>query len=288
MKREDWNMLKQLDSLSIDVKQFIPMPLLLIPDAGQESDYKEYMETHVYGVDTSSSNVIQCLEDYAPFEQFVAYTSKYQAVHEEIPLGGLTESLTHIEIEEDEVTGTIYRMETFNFGGKYGVKHLLSKHIMKFYQEGYRLIEQKVLSKEPIDESLLNQSKAAESAIMHLTGFLKFAYESDMYPVLVHKTKKSFKDRKDEKSKQPWKSSALPRIIYLNALPVETSDVPSGTGAPKRPHQRRGFYKTLRAERYRNHPLFQVPKAIYCRPAFVGAKEAIVAGNRYTVITGEK
>ncbi len=287
MKREDWNMLKSLDSLGVDIADFIAMPLLIVPDVADDSDYSDYMKEHIFGSDISSSNVIQCVSDYGPFDEFLSYTARRQAPHSEIPMGGLTESLTAVQVKDDCVVGVVYRMETFFFGGKHGTKQLLTKHVIKFQPEGYGIISDEVLTKGYTDQSFLQKTKAAESAMAHLTGFLKFAYECDMYPVYVRKTKKSFKDRKDEKSKQPWKSSALPKIIYLNALPVEV-DSPStiGMGAPKRPHQRRGCFKTLRAERYRNHPLFQVPKAIYCRPAFVGPKEAVVAGNRYSIITG--
>lgn len=72
-------------------------------------------------------------------------------------------------------------------------------------------------------------------------------------------------------------------VIYLDRLP-STGGEATGEGSEKRPHQRRGTWVTLRAERYRYHPKYQVEKGVYRKPAWVGPKEAIVEGNIYTIL----
>lgn len=56
----------------------------------------------------------------------------------------------------------------------------------------------------------------------------------------------------------------------------------SGVGI--KPHHRRGFFKTLRAERFKGHPLYMKEKAIYVRPTWIGDKEKVVDGNVYTIL----
>lgn len=113
--------------------------------------------------------------------------------------------------------------------------------------------------------------------------WVMFNDQLDRYSISVSKNKKPklSNNREGEIAKV-----AGPRIIYLDKLPETTDKDPesSSTGLTVAPHQRRGTWVTLRAERFKNHPLFQVEKGIYRKPAWVGDRTRIVHGATYTVI----
>lgn len=76
-----------------------------------------------------------------------------------------------------------------------------------------------------------------------------------------------------------------PRYIFLDKLPVLTvSGESNGKGEPRAAHQRRGYHVTLRADRFKSHPKYMVPNAIYRKPAWVGDRSTVVNGNVYTVM----
>lgn len=120
--------------------------------------------------------------------------------------------------------------------------------------------------------------------LMHiLQMFISYNESNDRYFVSVSKNKKP----KLSKNRVGEIGSVIgPRIIYLDSLPTEANNKKDlgGVGLPKAPHQRRGSWCTLRAERYKNHPLYQVEKAIYRKPAWIGDRTRIVHGATYTVI----
>jgi hypothetical protein len=74
-----------------------------------------------------------------------------------------------------------------------------------------------------------------------------------------------------------------PRILFLDKLPGHSWSRSDGTGKHVSDHRRRGYYKTLRHEMYKNHPKYMIENAIYVRPSYVGDVERIHAGNVYTV-----
>jgi hypothetical protein len=107
-----------------------------------------------------------------------------------------------------------------------------------------------------------------------------WAREHDKYPVITRSTNVS------DSQTQPHKRRDLPRLIYMNKLPSAASaESKGGHHASPRGHERRGHYKTLKHPKFKHHPKFGVPNGIYVRPAWVGPKETVHEGNRYTVIT---
>lgn len=74
-------------------------------------------------------------------------------------------------------------------------------------------------------------------------------------------------------------------IVYLNRLPVHYvggEAKPRGTHASPKYHYRRGHERTLRNDKFRNHPDYMKPKWI--KPVWVGAREAIIDGVTYKVM----
>lgn len=127
----------------------------------------------------------------------------------------------------------------------------------------------------------------SEIAITHLYDFHKFAYEQDKYMVLVE-SQSSYTPKGRREAKKPWNKTNGSRLIYLNLLPSEKKEPQGGTHASPPFHQKRGHYRTLRAERFKNHPKYLVEKGVYVRPAWAGQRTSVAQGNRYTIITGEQ
>lgn len=75
---------------------------------------------------------------------------------------------------------------------------------------------------------------------------------------------------------------AGPRVIYLDR-PLYESDK-SGTSRTVKYHERAGYRKTLKADRFKNHPLYMVDKAIKVKSAWVGEETFEYKGATYTLM----
>ena len=171
---------------------------------------------------------------------------------------------------------------------------------------GTRIIQAAVLYNEPdelaiksylgasLAESGLTQTEAHMEDIMSylriLISFHSYAYHGDQYLTLVESSKGTSKVEQRRRRKKPWILRNASRLIYLNKLPTETATSVSKGGhhASPVPHNKKGFWRTLRHKKYKNHPMYQVENGVYVRPCFVGDKESIVNNNRYTILTGRK
>jgi len=119
-----------------------------------------------------------------------------------------------------------------------------------------------------------------------IIGFLTFAYLGDKYPIHVRSNTEISNSEKKRRKKKPWVLRNAPRLIYLNSIQeVENKEHQGGTHASPTPHQRRGCWKTLRHEKFKNHPMYQVENGVYTRPCIVGNTDEVINGNRYTIIT---
>jgi hypothetical protein len=56
----------------------------------------------------------------------------------------------------------------------------------------------------------------------------------------------------------------------------------TSAGSSKRPHRRRGHWRTLSHPKYRHHPQYQ--QKIWVKPAFIGPLEEVHEGNMYRLI----
>jgi len=109
--------------------------------------------------------------------------------------------------------------------------------------------------------------------------FLQYNHQSDKYAVEVKPAKRGLSFSK----KSALASKQGPTIIYLDKFPTKHSSVATGEGGHKRAHPRRGHYKTLRAECFKDHPKYGVENGIYVRPAWIGERSTVIEGNIYTV-----
>ena len=121
-------------------------------------------------------------------------------------------------------------------------------------------------------------SSVARAALGVACGMSYFAKTNGKYPVVVRSSKPC-------STGKVYKRKGLPRLIYMNALPrSEPKPHQGGSHASPMRHQRKGHYKTLKSERFKKHPLYGVEKGVFVRAAWVGSKEVVHEGNRYTVI----
>ena len=155
----------------------------------------------------------------------------------------------------------------------------------------YNVTTKKKVSLTTDDPAAMANSKEAEAlskltaAWLHdLSFFSEWAYTRDLYPVIK---RSSTPDPRDKQ--QTYRRTDLPRLVYLNKLPTPSSGGhQGGTHASPCLHQRRGHYKTLKHPKFQNHPKYGVENGVYVRPAWVGDRETVHEGNRYTVIVPSK
>lgn len=128
--------------------------------------------------------------------------------------------------------------------------------------------------------------KAAEEALKVTTAFLKWLHTTDYYPVEMSAEKRTLSSVHKNK---PWKRRDLTRIVFLNKFPsTETSETTEGSsnestgGGKKCGHPRTGHYRTMRAERFKSHPLYK--KRRWFKAIWVGPTETTYKGNRYKVL----
>lgn len=78
----------------------------------------------------------------------------------------------------------------------------------------------------------------------------------------------------------------MPRIVYLNVLPSESN--PTGvTRSKQKYHQRIAHSKTLKHERYKNHPMYGIENGIKIKSYWVGEETTTYQGNIYKLLPTE-
>jgi hypothetical protein len=115
-------------------------------------------------------------------------------------------------------------------------------------------------------------------------GTLALAYlsQSEEYPVEVTpRPPRTPHPKADPRiPEKPWLREDLPHIILIDPQRVrEYRPLPAGgTHAPPSPHQRRGHWRQLRAERFR------VKARVWVRPSWVGPTTWETGGQVYRVL----
>ena len=158
------------------------------------------------------------------------------------------------------------------------------------YEEKMRLWHKKALEENRLPQChssfemfvrpLTNQAGTYYLFVHKLMKHIKYgdkhAVEVTPTPDRLAKAKRNPVNRK-----RPWAKSSGPNILLLDRMPTEKTKS-TGTHASPKPHRRRGHWKTLRHPRYRHHPQYQ--KKIYCKPSFVGPRQATYEGNIYRLV----
>ena len=134
----------------------------------------------------------------------------------------------------------------------------------------------------PKDEAdLVEDNCAAQLAkVADLHCYLKYG-DRHAVEVLPSAERLAKAKRNPANRNRPWNTASGPHVLLLDRMPA-TQKPGCGTHASPKPHRRRGHWKTLSHPRYRHHPQFQ--KKIYCKPSFVGPKQATYEGNIYRLV----
>ena len=120
-------------------------------------------------------------------------------------------------------------------------------------------------------------AKSIVANFEYILAYFKFVQSTDLY--MVERSKPTtIRDLRAAK-KKPWTRKDLPSIVYLNQMPSEKKESQGGTHASPKAHQRRGHWRKLEHERFKNHPKFG--QKIRVKPSWVGNKEEIVNGTIY-------
>ena len=130
-----------------------------------------------------------------------------------------------------------------------------------------------------LHETLCESIGGLLTSVQMMHNWLK---ECDKHPVSVTPTSRPKPSSLDKK--RPWRRATGPSILLLDKMPSQSSGA-TGTGSGKRPHRRRGHWRTLSHPKYRHHPQYQ--QKIWVKPAFIGPSEEIFEGNMYRLIDQE-
>jgi hypothetical protein len=118
-----------------------------------------------------------------------------------------------------------------------------------------------------------------------LAEFLTGAAERSDEAVMVEPTNKTIrKSNAKLKLNALFKANEGPKVIYLNNLNFGSAVGDTGSiGSAKCGHRRRSHHKTLKDDRFKNHPKYMVKNGIIIKATWVGPKTTIAYGNIYTV-----
>jgi hypothetical protein len=116
--------------------------------------------------------------------------------------------------------------------------------------------------------------------VVDLHHYLKYG-DRHAVEVLPSADKLAKAKRNPANRSRPWNTASGPHVLLLDRMPGTQREGP-GTHASPKPHRRRGHWKTLSHPRYRHHPQYQ--GKIYCKPSFVGPKQATYEGNIYRLV----
>lgn len=124
-----------------------------------------------------------------------------------------------------------------------------------------------------------------KSLVVEWLAALNELTKVDSYPVRVEPgpnelpPKQRRKAAKTRKTK-PWLDTRAPRVILLNPNKRYPEHGRGGSHASPMPHQRRGHWRTLQAERFGDRR----GQRVWVKPAWIGPSEWSYAGNVYRVI----
>lgn len=112
---------------------------------------------------------------------------------------------------------------------------------------------------------------------------------SSSYPVIVEPEPKATPPKQRRKAAKtralkPWLDERAPRVIMLNPTKRYPEHGRGGTHATPMPHQRRGHWRTLQAERYKARR----GQRVWVKPAWIGPSEWTHQGNIYRVVAPPK
>lgn len=126
------------------------------------------------------------------------------------------------------------------------------------------------------------------SHIAELVWFVKQAMENSLHPVSVFQPT-PLKNQKGhrphiEHDRKPWMRGDLTSVVFLDKLPTTKEAKPSQGGSHASPiyHQRKGHFRTMRDEKFKNHPDFKKP--IWRKSTWVGEPMVEVGGTTYKVL----
>lgn len=121
-----------------------------------------------------------------------------------------------------------------------------------------------------------------------IVGLHFYVEEHSIYPVAT-KRADATKDPKKLKvhAKKPYLRENLVSIKFLNEMPRPNTAYGGGGNGTHRspvPHRRRAYRRTLRHEKFKNHPLYMVEGGVRVKQSFIGDEHAVVGQVEYRLL----
>lgn len=284
--REDFKIITSMFDKGLisikEAKELSAASLLIIPDMTGNVEYSQLFDEFSENINKIHFTNLPLIDQVLIIYQ--KNTSKDGVVQNKIYYNRIK------VIDEDTIEWSHFYDDTFWLTTK--IKNVDGK-LSTFIDFKVKFNNKKMKIKPWYKEDLLREMKdlfieinILPTILSIIISYVTYNTQRDYYAIAKTEDKKPFIVKQDEKK---IAKVIGPRIIYLDKLPNVIDNNPEnvGMGSPKAAHQRRGTWVTLRAERYKNHPLYQVEKGIYRKPAWVGDRSTIVHGATYTVVDRE-
>lgn len=183
----------------------------------------------------------------------------------------------------------LYLHEDGSFAGGKGIAHPM--YMDEIGSASFANIIRCVYGTQDLEElrSYMQDEEVRDHVATRPHTYLSIAIQSmawlhvnDYFPFEVHDAK-AYEEYLNRYGHAP----GVRKIIFLNTLPGNTNPQKSSDGVKqhsKSGHQRRGYWVTLRAERFKNHPMYMVHKGVYRQPSWVGPTSTKYQGNIYKVV----
>jgi len=288
--REDAKQLKWIsNSTSLEyAKHLAELPLLVIPSVREHSDWAEFFNAKL----SSKLDLAHIGDIFKKFTSEFVLIYKFADTEEHEKSGWSDTMYAHITTAGHRT----FKLELFQQSDKNEdvAMHGRANIIFGDKDSSYSATNVELVLSELFKTVMDKTGQTPESIMKHsiagifskLTLFDQFAFEQDMYLTSVTANKPRSPRNARAHKRQPWRCRHLPRLIYLNQLPVEPAEHRKGHHRSPKPHQKRGFFRTLKHPKFKKHPLYMVYKGVYVRPAWVGKITDVIEGNRYTIVTG--
>ena len=267
MKREDWRLLKKLPLTAKAQLDLCLLPLIVQPpnDAKIEDLYHRSLQDTLF----------------EPLEKIQDYLLN--------TIGATFLVLQHYT--DGDLNAEAYFKVTLGKGLiKIDVISMVAGRDLPFtalyFADGRATADSDVIAKDKLEE----YASALTLHISYLIKFLSRAFESGLHPVrakgVTAKIGQKGHRPRMQNDKKRWSRGDLTKIVFLDNLPIPSSKSDKhhgGTHASPVFHRRRGHYRIMRHEKYKNHPDYL--KERWYAPTWVGDRSVVSGGITYTVLT---
>lgn len=270
VKRADWKIVKKLSTN--DQQRLCQLPLIVQPDWLDQDKTLEVNRHIIAKLDILNNYVLDNVQ--GEFLHLLLNTSNEREVFE---------TYCHIQILEYGIF-----VKLISLAGELVLDWGYLKIDLDSGETSVDLINRPNCTTEELEKLTKDYVLGVLRTVINLFQYLEVSMVNNDFPIFrQNKLSKSRKHRPHvSRDKQPWKRGDLTSIVFMDALPIlslESAPEPlGGHHASPRYHHRRGHFRTMSHDRYKDNPKFGKP--VWYNPCWVGDDSVEVGGTTYTVL----